>query len=129
MNKKIGFICVHNAYASQIAEGLANKLGLNAYSAGFEDYPQVQNYSVQVNEEIGVNMNNHYPKALSDLPTDLDIIIYLNCETSPIVKAKYHESWFLNDLSTNTIEAYRLTRDELKALIIELKERIQEGKY
>lgn len=129
MNKKIGFICIHNTYASQIAEGLANKLGLNAYSAGLEDYPQVQKYSVQVNEEIGVNMNDHYPKALSDLPTDLDIVIYLNCEASSIVKAKYHESWLLNDLDTKTIEAYRLTRDELKALILDLKTRIEEGKY
>ncbi len=42
--KKVAFVCVHNSCRSQMAEGWAKALGkgvIEAYSAGTEDYPQV----------------------------------------------------------------------------------------
>jgi len=78
MKKKVAFVCVHNSCRSQMAEGWAKKLGsdvLEAYSAGTENYPEVNPLAVQVMEEAGVDISNHYPKLLSDIPAEIDILI------------------------------------------------------
>ena len=77
MKKKIAFVCVHNSCRSQMAEAWARKLGnhvLEAYSAGTENYPEVKPPAVQVMEEAGIDMSEHYPKLLSDIPDEIDIL-------------------------------------------------------
>jgi len=61
---------------------LAKKLGsdvLEAYSAGTEKYPEVKPLAVQVMEEAGVDMSDHHPKLLSDIPAEVDILITMGC--------------------------------------------------
>ena len=82
MKKKVAFICVHNSCRSQMAEGWAKKLGsdvLEVYSAGTEDYPEVKPLAVQVMEEAGVDMSEHSPKLLADIPEEVDILITMGC--------------------------------------------------
>lgn len=131
MKKKVAFVCVHNSCRSQMAEGWAKKLGsdvLDIYSAGTEDYPQVKPGAVQVMEEAGVDMNSQYPKLLSDIPEEIDILITMGCNVvCPYVPCSHSEDWGLDDPSGGPIEDFRETRDKIKVLVEKLIERVKKG--
>jgi len=122
-------VCVHNSCRSQMAEGWAKKLGneiFEAYSAGTEDYPEVKPLAVEVMEEAGVNMSQHRPKLLSDIPNELDIVITMGCNVNcPYVPSSHREDWGLTDPSGGPIEGYRETRELIKKKVEELVERVK----
>jgi len=122
MKKKVAFVCVHNSCRSQMAEGWAKKLGsdvLEAYSAGTEKYPEVKPLAVQVMEEAGVDMSDHHPKLLSDIPAEVDILITMGCN----VECPYVPG--LSDPSGGPIEDYRKTRDIIKEKVEDLIQRVK----
>lgn len=129
MKKKVAFVCVHNSCRSQMAEGWAKKLGsdvMEAYSAGTENYSEVKPLAVQVMEEAGVDMSTHYPKLLSDIPEELDILITMGCNVEcPYVPCKHREDWGLTDPSGGPIEGFRTTRDTIKEKVEDLIKRIK----
>lgn len=129
MKKKVAFICVHNSCRSQMAEGWAKKLGrdvLEVYSAGTEEYPEVKPLAVHVMEEIGVDMSDHYPKLLSDIPGEVDILITMGCNVvCPFVPNNHSEDWGLTDPSSGPIEDYRETRDIIKEKVEELIRKVK----
>lgn len=129
MKKKVAFVCIHNSCRSQMAEGWAKKLGsdvLEAYSAGTERYPEVNPLAVQVMEEAGVDMSTHYPKLLSDIPAEVDILITMGCNVEcPYVPCKHREDWGIADPSGGPIEDYRKTRDIIKEKVKDLIKRIK----
>ncbi len=131
MKLKIAYVCVHNSCRSQMAEGCMNKLGsevFEVYSAGTEDYPQVKPGAVEVMTEAGVDVSNQYPKLLSDIPAELDLLITMGCNVScPFVPTRFSEDWGLEDPSGGPIEGFRKTRDLVKAKCEELIKRVQEG--
>lgn len=131
MKYKIAFVCVHNSCRSQMAEGWAKAIGqdiFEAYSAGTEEYPEVKPLAVEVMEEAGVDMSEHYPKLLSDIPESLDILVTMGCNVQcPFVPSKHTEDWGLEDPSGGPIEGFRVTRDLVKAKLENLIERIQKG--
>lgn len=129
--KTVAFVCVHNSCRSQMAEGWAKALGsgvLEAYSAGTEKYPEVKPLAVQVMEEAGVDMGNHHPKLLSDIPAEIDILITMGCNVvCPFIPCSHQEDWGLEDPSGGPIEGYRETRDKIRAKVEELVRRIEAG--
>lgn len=129
MKKKVAFVCVHNSCRSQMAEGWAKKLGsdvLEAYSAGTEKYPEVKPLAVQVMEEAGVDMSDHHPKLLSDIPAEVDILITMGCNVEcPYVPCQHIEDWGLSDPSGGPIEDYRKTRDIIKEKVKDLIQRVK----
>jgi len=131
--KTIAFVCVHNSCRSQISEGWAKHLGsdvIDAYSAGIEKYHQVKPLAVQVMEEAGVEMSDHRPKLLEDIPLEVDILISMGCGVvCPFVLCKYEEDWEIEDPSGGPIEDFRVTRDILKERVLNLVEDIKAGKY
>jgi protein-tyrosine-phosphatase len=112
-----------------MAEGWAKKLGsdvLEAYSAGIERYPEVNPLAVQVMEEAGVDMSTHYPKLLSHIPAEVDILITMGCNVDcPYVPCKHREDWGIADPSGGSIEDYRKTRDIIKEKVKDLIKRIK----
>jgi len=114
-----------------MAEGWAKALGKNvieAYSAGTEDYPEVKPGAVQVMEEAGINMSEHHPKLLTDIPEEVDILITMGCNVvCPFVPSSHSEDWGLEDPSGGPIEGFRETRDIIKGKVEELIERIESG--
>lgn len=124
MKKKVAFVCVHNSCRSQMAEGWAKKLGsevFEAYSAGTESYPEVKSLAIKVMEEAGVDMSGHYPKLLSDIPAEVDILITMDCNVKcPHVPCRYKEDWGISDPSGGTVEDYRRTRDVIKERVEDL---------
>ncbi len=129
MKRKVAFVCVHNSCRSQMAEGWAKKLGsdvLEAYSAGTEKYPEVKPLAVQVMEEAGVDMSDHHPKLLSDIPAEVDILITMGCNVEcPYVPCQHIEDWGLSDPSGGPIEDYRKTRDIIKEKVEDLIQRVK----
>ena len=129
MKKKVAFVCVHNSCRSQMAEGWAKKLGsevFEVYSAGTESYPEVKPLAIKVMEEAGVDMSGHYPKLLSDIPTEIDILITMGCNVKcPHVPCRYREDWGISDPSGGTIEDYRGTRDVFKENVEDLIEMVR----
>jgi len=129
--KKVAFVCVHNSCRSQMAEGWAKKLGrdtIEVYSAGTERYPEVKPLAVEVMEESGIDMSGHYPKLLTDIPQELDILITMGCNVvCPFVPANHTEDWGLDDPSGGPKEGFEKTREIVKEKVIDLIERIRRG--
>jgi len=129
MKKKVAFVCVHNSCRSQIAEGWAKKLGshvLEVYSAGTENYHEVKPGAVEVMEEAGVNMSEHFPKLLTDIPEEVDILITMGCNVvCPFVPCSHTEDWGLEDPSGGPIEGFRNTRNLIKSKVEDLIKRVE----
>lgn len=129
MKKKVAFICVHNSCRSQMAEAWAKKLGsdvLEVYSAGTEEYPEVKPLAVKVMEEVGVDMTDHYPKLLDEIPEEVDILITMGCNVvCPYIPNSHSEDWGLEDPSGGPIEDYRKTRDLIKVKVEDLIKRVK----
>ncbi len=131
MKLKLAFICVHNSCRSQMAEAWMNDLGsevFEVYSAGTEEYPQVKAGAVEVMTEAGIDVSNQYPKLLSDIPKELDLLITMGCNVScPFVPTRFSEDWGLSDPSGGPIEGFRQTRDLIKEKCIQLIQRVKDG--
>ncbi len=129
MKKKVAFVCIHNSCRSQMAEALAKNLGndiLEVYSAGTEEYPQIKPKAVQVIEELDIDMSEHYPKLLSDIPEEIDILITMGCGVvCPFIPCKHQEDWGLEDPSGGPIEGFRKTRDIIEEKVKRLIERVK----
>ena len=131
MKKKVAFICIHNSCRSQMAEGLARHLGsdvLESYSAGTERYKEVKPLAVGVMEEIGISMDNHYPKLITEIPEEVDILITMGCGVvCPFIPANHQEDWGLTDPSGGTIEDFRKTRSLIEEKVKNLIQRIKDN--
>lgn len=129
MKKKVAFICVHNSCRSQMAEAWAKKLGnddLEVYSAGTESYHEVKPLAVQVMDEVGVDMSDHRPKLLTDIPEEVDILITMGCNVvCPFVPNSHSEDWGLDDPSGGPIDGYRETRDLIKEKVEDLISKVK----
>ena len=129
--KTVAFVCVHNSCRSQMAEGWAKKLGrdtIEAYSAGTEKYPEVKPLAVEVMEEAGVDMSSHYPKLLTEIPQEVDILITMGCNVVCLfVPANHTEDWGLDDPSGGPKEGFENTRDLVRQKVIDLIVRIRRG--
>ena len=74
--KKILFICTGNTCRSQMAEGIANSLGWNAFSAGTNPEININLHAIEVMNEIGLNISNHYPKLIDEISlNEIDVIM------------------------------------------------------
>ncbi len=114
-----------------MAEALAKYLGsdvLEVYSAGTETYHEVKPGVNQVMKEMGIDMGGHYPKLLSDIPKEIDILITMGCNVvCPYVPCQHSEDWGLEDPSGGPIEGFRNTRDQIEEKVKSLIKRVKEG--
>ena len=129
MKTKVAFICVHNSCRSQMAEAFARHFAsdiLETYSAGTDEYPQVKPLAVEVMEEIGISMDNQYPKLLKDIPEEVDVLITMGCGVvCPFLPSKHEEDWGITDPSGGTIEDFRNARDLIEEKVKDLIYRIK----
>lgn len=130
MKKTVAFVCVHNSCRSQMAEAWAKHLGLDEvefYSAGTQEYKEVKPKAVEVMNEVGIDMSEHYPKLLSDIPSDIDYLITMGCGVAcPSVPANHRDDWGLEDPSGGTLDDFRKTRDIIYKKVNELREILED---
>lgn len=71
-NKKVAFICTHNACRSQIAEALAKHMGIGGYefySAGSIPQKQIDPNAARImKNEFGIDISGQYSKTVQDIP-------------------------------------------------------------
>ncbi len=99
---RVAYICVHNSCRSQMAYAISKLIAedyIEAYSAGTETKPQINQDAVEVIKEIyGIAMNaTQKSKLLVDIPP-VDIVITMGCNVDcPFLPCKYREDWGLDD--------------------------------
>ena len=113
------FVCVGNTCRSQMAEAIARDLGHSASSAGThppEDRGVAPNALI-VLEEIDIDTRGLHPKSVDFVdPEDFDKIISMGCGVS-CPALPIDQDWGLEDPFGREIEAYRITRDEIRAKV------------
>ncbi|MEC7104986.1 MAG: arsenate reductase ArsC [Candidatus Thermoplasmatota archaeon] len=113
------FVCVGNTCRSQMAEAIARDLGHSASSAGThppEDRGVAPNALI-VLEEISIDTKGLHPKSVDLVdPENFDKIISMGCGVS-CPALPIDEDWGLEDPFGREIEAYRKTRDEIRARV------------
>jgi len=146
---RILFLCTHNSARSQMAEGILRNLygeKYEVFSAGTNP-TQVHPLAIKALAEIGIDISRQRSKSLEEFSdTNIDLAVTV-CRSSPktncvlcsspsfmgrpeIVNAKLHKTkhYLLHGFSDPSdvegteeekLEAFRRTRDEIKAWIIE----------
>jgi arsenate reductase (thioredoxin) len=125
MKLKIAFVCTGNSCRSQIAEGWAKHLGsdiFEVYSAGTHPADGVNETAIEVMKESGIDISGQYPKLLSDIPQEVDILIKMGCGVvCPFLPARYEEDWGLEDPVGKPIDAFtetsRIVKEKMEAII------------
>ncbi len=100
--KKVLFICTHNSARSQMAEGFLRALYGHDYevsSAGTEP-TAVHPYTVQVMEEVGIDISSHKAKDVSEfIGQEMDEVVTVcdqareTCPFFPYGKKFLHQSF------------------------------------
>lgn len=130
---KVAFVCVHNSCRSQIAEALGRILAcgvFESFSAGSETKLEINADAVRaVRALYGVDMTRtQRSKLLSEIPS-VDIVVTMGCNVScPMIPCRHHEDWGLEDPSGKDEQVLLALIEQIKANILSLKERIQQGK-
>lgn len=132
------YVCVHNAGRSQMAEALTNHLadqrGVNvrALSAGTVAGSNVNPVALEVMREIGVSMEGHSPKQLTqEMADSADRVITMGCGVDAAAcPARFlvSEDWGLDDPAGQPIETVRRIRDQIRERVEALLDQLeQEG--
>lgn len=121
------FVCVENSCRSQMAEGFARARGggrFVPYSAGSRPSAQVNPRAIAFMRERGVDLTQHAPKNLDDLPPGVrwDVIVTMGCgDACPHLPAKTRLDWDLPDPKSMSDDDFRRVRDRIESLVGELR--------
>ncbi len=137
--KNILFLCTGNSCRSQMAEGWAKQLfgaKYNFYSAGTKKHG-MNPYAIKVMAEVGVDLGKHYSKTTDELPEKvMDVVVTVcsdaheNCPYFPggkVIHIGFDDPPRLAQSMSDEEEImniYRRVRDEIKAALLNLEERI-----
>lgn len=138
---RVLFLCTGNSCRSQMAEGWTRALKgdrIDAFSAGIETHG-LNPRAVQVMAEAGVDISGHRSKTVADLPTkEFDWVVTVcdhaheSCPLFPgktkVVHVGFDDPPRLSKGARTEEEAlapYRRVRDEIKAFVETLPERLE----
>ena len=112
---RVLFVCVGNTCRSQMAEGWARHLGMEAASAGTHPGGKVAPNAVNVMSEKGIDISHQTPDQIDDIDhTTFDKVFSMGCGVScPAVPLD--GDWELEDPVGKSIDVYRKTRDSIEA--------------
>ncbi|MFA5005081.1 MAG: arsenate reductase ArsC [Candidatus Omnitrophota bacterium] len=131
--KKVLFVCVENSCRSQIAQGYARQLGkgmIEAYSAGSRPSGEINPMAIKVMQEAGIDLSVYKSKGFNELPVKkFDYAVTLGCQdTCPLVPAKNHIQWQIDDPKGKDLDFFRFVRQEIKKKVEDLISKISAGK-
>ncbi|MFE9814283.1 arsenate reductase ArsC [Streptomyces sp. NPDC005773] len=116
------FVCVHNAGRSQMAAAWLTHLAgdrIEVRSAGSDPGSHVNPAAVEVMAEAGIDISAETPKILTtDAVRGSDVCVTMGCgDTCPVFPGKRYLDWELDDPAGRGVEAVRIVRDEIRALV------------
>lgn len=122
---RVLFICVENSCRSQIAEGFARQLGLEAESAGVKAGSGVNPDAVKVMAEAGIDIANQFSKAIDNekLASYDAIISMCSVKTADFCPSTFigtQANWNIEDPKGQPLDVFRRVRGEIKAKVEEL---------
>jgi len=127
------FVCVHNSGRSQMAEAFFNQLAkgkAKAYSAGTQPANEINPVVVEAMREVGIDISGNKPKLLTtDMVQQADVVVTMGCGVEGVCPATFVETedWELEDPTGKPLPEVRKIRDEIRAKVAELLERIEHG--
>ena len=117
---RVLFVCIGNSCRSQMAEGLARELGLDASSAGTNPATRVARHAVTVLAERGIDISAQHPKPVTGLDAaDFDKVISMGCDVA-CSTIRIDADWGLEDPHGESIEEYRSTCDHIRRQLDDL---------
>ncbi len=113
------FVCVHNAGRSQMAAAMTRELSsgwVHVRSAGSLPSPAVNPTVVQAMDEIGMRLDDAFPKPLTDeVVRAADVVVTMGCgDACPVYPHKRYENWDVPDPAGQPIEVVRGIRDDIR---------------
>ena len=111
---KVLFVCVGNSCRSQMAEGLARSMGLEAASAGTHPASSVAAHALKLLESRGIDTTGMAPKSVASMDISaFDTIISMGCGVHcPAIPLD--EDWALEDPVGHPYEVYEKTALEIQ---------------
>ena len=114
---RVLFVCVGNTCRSQMAEGWARHLGLEAASAGTHPGSKVAENAVAVMAELGIDISEQVPTHIDDIdyPQSVQVFSLGRGVSGPNIPL--NGDWELDDPVGQSMDVYRSTRDAIEANI------------
>ena len=94
-----------------------------AYSAGTETKPQINQDGVRIMKELyGTDMEQtQYPKLISDIPNP-DVVISMGCNVGcPFIGGAFDDNWGLDDPTGKSDEDFRIVIKEIENRVLQLR--------
>lgn len=126
------FVCVENSFRSQIAEAYFNEYapeGWRAVSAGIKPAEKVHPNAPKLMLEEGIDISQKKPQIMTrELQEKAEVaIIVCSGSLCPVVYTKHVEEWNMPDPAKIPLDEARKIRDAIKAKVLDLIKRLQEG--
>ncbi len=131
MKRRVLFVCVGNAFRSQMAEAFANAYGgdaVQAESAGIAPVLAVPEATKALMREKGIEMDGHFPKALVHMDVkSYDVIV--NMSGMPLHAPAGVEvlNWNVDDPVGSGEKKMREVRDDIEQRVTGLLIRLRRG--
>lgn len=151
LSLKVLFVCAENTCRSQMAEGFARHLGLDADSAGIKAGIAVNPAAIEVMAEVGIDVSAQSSKSITapeisrrlSLPrlssagtwmTDSDsaydaVVSLCSVDTAGFCPAGYSGiqlNWNIEDPWGQPLPAFRRIRDEIEEKVAQLSRTVEE---
>lgn len=119
---KVLFICIENTCRSQMAEGFARHLGLEAESAGMRAGSGVNPDAVTAMAELGIDIAGQNSKEIDyDHLDKFDAVISMcSAKTADICPSTFvgvQANWNVEDPKGQSPEVFARVRDEIKTKV------------
>jgi arsenate reductase (thioredoxin) len=121
---RVLFVCIGNAYRSQMAQAFARTLGhdlLVAESAGLTPVFVLPESTVQVMREKGIDISAQFPKPVVSLDLKgYELIVNMTGLSIPSLSSTNTRSWIVPDPVGQPDSVLREVRDEIESLVMGL---------
>lgn len=121
---RVLFVCIGNAYRSQMAEAYARTLGRDLFvaeSAGLTPVFELPEGTIQVMQEKGIDVSAQEPKSVLDLDVkSYDLIVNMTGMPIRSLPAERTRSWIVPDPVGQPDSVLRAVRDEIESLVMGL---------
>ncbi len=128
--KNILFVCIENSCRSQMAEAFAHIHSngiIKAYSSGSRPSGKVNERAIEYMKEVNYDLSTHSSISLNEIPDiEYEYAITMGCgDECPMVKAKHHVDWGIDDPKHLDADGFRHVRDLIEQKVKTLADTLE----